>query len=121
DVHTTETLRLVIENHLLLVEISQRRDLEDPTVIRNLAQTLKTPENLVLLTLHTFVDSQGTSANLWNDFKETLLWTVYRKTLAALKGGTDFLRAEEKQREMLTEEIRELAPRTISDEELKAH
>jgi len=121
DVHTTETLRLVIENHLLLVEISQRRDLEDPTVIRNLAQTLKTPENLVLLTLHTFVDSEGTSANLWNDFKETLLWTVYRKTLAALKGGTDFLRAEEKQREMLTEEIRELAPRTISDEELQAH
>ena len=52
DAHTTETLRLVIENHLLLVEISQRSDLEDPTVIRNLAQTLKTPENFVLLTLH---------------------------------------------------------------------
>jgi hypothetical protein len=85
------------------------------------ASGLKTPENLDLLTLHTFVDSLGTSDKLWNDFKETLLWTLHQKTLEVLTGGTEFIRAEEKQRELRMLEVRSLAPRSFSDEEIQAH
>ena len=116
-----QILRLAIENHLLMAQISQRRDLDDPFVIRSFAEKIKTRENLDLLTLHTFVDSLGTSDKLWNDFKETLLWTLHQKTLEVLTGGTEFIRAEEKERELRMLEVRSLAPRTLSDEEIQAH
>ncbi len=76
----THTLRLVIENHLAMAQISQRRDLDDPAVISNFARQIQTVENLVLLTLHTFADSMGTSDQLWNGFKDAVLWQLYHKT-----------------------------------------
>ncbi|MBI3851943.1 MAG: [protein-PII] uridylyltransferase [Verrucomicrobia bacterium] len=121
DTATTETLRRVIEHHLLMTMISQRRDLEDRTVIRQFAKQVQTPETLTLLTLHTFVDSLATSDKLWNGFKDSLLWTLHLKTMPLLLGGTEFLRAEEKQRERLAEEVRQWLPPHLSDEELQAH
>jgi [protein-PII] uridylyltransferase len=117
----THTLRLVIENHLLMASTSQRRDLADPAVIRGFAKQIQNTEALVLLTLHTFADTLATSDKLWNDFKDSLLWTLYQGALPLLKGGTEFLRAEEKQRELLEEEIRRLLPEEVSVEELEAH
>ena len=87
----THHLRLVIENHLLMANISQRRDLDDPAVIRNFAKQMQNAETLNLLTLHTFADSQGTSDKLWNDFKDSLLWNLHRKTMILLSGGTEFV------------------------------
>src|SRR5262249_32562902 len=89
DSTVTQTLSLVIQHHLVMSQISQRRDLDDPRVIRQFGELIKTPENLVLLTLHTFVDSQATSPKLWNDFKETLLWTLYSKTIQLLTHGSE--------------------------------
>ena len=77
----THTLRLVIEHHLLMASVSQRRDLDDPAVIRQFAKQVQTPETLALLTLHTFADSQATSDKLWNGFKDLLLGSLHRKTL----------------------------------------
>ena len=117
----THTLLLVIENHLLMASTSQRRDLDDPAVIRIFAKQIQNPEILALLTLHTFVDSQATSDKLWNGFKESLLWSLYHKTIELMAGGTEFVRAEEKQRELLMEEVRRLMPPQLRDEELRAH
>ncbi len=121
DAATTDTLRLVIEQHLAMVQISQRRDLDDPAVIRNFAGLIRTPENLALLTLHTFADSLGTSDKIWNGFKDALLWSLYRKTQAMLTDSTAFLFVEEKQRELLAGDVRQLLPATFSEEELSAH
>jgi [protein-PII] uridylyltransferase len=121
DAATTQTLNRVIEHHLLMASTSQRRDLEDRTVIRSFAKQVETPETLNLLTLHTFVDSLATSDKLWNGFKDSLLWTLHLKTMQLLTGGTEFLRAEEKQRERLAEEVRGWLPEQLSEEELDAH
>src|ERR1044072_450903 len=51
---TSHTLRLVIENHLLMAIVSQRRDLDAPFVIRHFGKQVQTPETLSLLTLLTF-------------------------------------------------------------------
>src|SRR5207253_6407389 len=118
---TTHTLRLVIEHHLTMTQISQRRDLDDPSVIRNFAAQIQNPEHLKLLTLHTFADTLGTSDKLWNGFKDSLLLLLFHKTMEQLTGGTAFIRAEEKQRELLAGEVRRLLPATISEEELQAH
>ena len=83
DGSAAHTLRVVIENHLLMASVSQRRDLDDPAVIRNFARQIETPETLNLLTLLTFADSQGTSDKLWNGFKDSLLWQLHSRATGA--------------------------------------
>ena len=121
DEAATATLRRVIEHHLLMASVSQRRDLDDPVVIRQFARKVETPETLALLTLHTFVDAQATSDKLWNGFKDLLLGSLHHKAMALMSGGAEFARAEEKQREQLMAEVRHLVPEQLSEEELQAH
>src|SRR6185503_2600104 len=78
-------------------------------------------ETLTFLTLHTFVDSLATSDKLWNGFKDSLLWTLHLKAMALLTGASEFIRAEEKLRELLAEEVNRLLPAHVSEEELHSH
>jgi [protein-PII] uridylyltransferase len=117
----SHTLRLLIEHHLLMASVSQRRDLDDPAVIRHFAEQVQNPEALTFLTLHTFADAQATSDKLWNGFKDSLLWTLHHKTMRLMTGGVGFIRAEEKERELLREEVQRLVPEQLSQEELQAH
>lgn len=116
-----ETIEFLVENHLLMASISQRRDLDDPSVIRTFARQVGAVEKLNLLTLLTFADSQGTSGKLWNGFKDALLWQLHSRTLTLLCGGTEFRRATEKAREEVRDLVRELAPNRVTNEELDAH
>lgn len=118
---TAHSLCLVIEQHLTMAQVSQQRDLEDPAIIRNFASQVQTVENLQLLALHSFADAQATSDNLWNGFKDALLWQLYDKALVLLQGATDFVRAEDIQRGLLQEETLRLLPRSFSPEEVEAH
>jgi len=118
---TAHSLRLLIEQHLTMPQISQRRDLEDAGVIRQFAGQIQTAENLRMLTLHTFADAMATSDKLWNGFKDSLLWELFNKAMAVLSGSTEFIRAEETQRELLAQEVKRLLPRTFSEEEVDAH
>jgi [protein-PII] uridylyltransferase len=118
---TTDMLCRVIEHHLEMFNISQRRDLDDPAVIRHFAALVGARETLDLLMLHSYADSLGTAEQLWNGFKDSLIWTLYRKTEECLSGGTQFVRAEERQRELLLEEVQRMLPATIQPDELEAH
>jgi [protein-PII] uridylyltransferase len=117
----THALRLLIENHLAMATVSQRRDLDDETVIRDFARTVETVESLNALTLLTFADSEGTSDKLWNGFKDSLLWQLHSRTASLLSAGTEFIRAEEKRVETLLEDVRDLAPDEIANDEIIAH
>jgi [protein-PII] uridylyltransferase len=121
DEAATQVLRRVIEHHLLMASVSQRRDLDDPGVIQHFANQVQTPETLALLTLHTFVDAQATSDKLWNGFKDLLLGSLHYKTLQLMTGATEFAQVEEKHRDVLMQEVRRLAPEHLSEEELQAH
>jgi len=121
DGYATHTLTILIENHLLMASVSQRRDLDDPSVIRNFARQLQNVDNLNFLTLLTFADSQGTSDKLWNGFKDALLWQLHARAISLLTGGSEFIRASAKQMELLLQEVRNLASKPISKEETDAH
>jgi [protein-PII] uridylyltransferase len=82
---------------------------------------LQSAENLNLLTLLTFADSQGTSDKLWNGFKDSLLWQLHARAITMLTGGSEFVRATAQQRELLLQEVRETASKIISGEEMEAH
>ena len=121
DESAAHTLRVLIENHLLMANVSQRRDLDDPAVIKNFAKQIEKPEMLNLLSLLTFADAQGTSDKLWNGFKDSLLWQLYARAMPQLVGGTDFVRAEKHERTTLLLEVRELAEKPVTDDEVAAH
>src|SRR5581483_386646 len=53
--------------------------------------------------------------------KDTVLWNLYYKTYQVLSGGTEFLIAEARQRELLAEEVERIKPQTISNDEVLAH
>lgn len=116
-----ETLVNVVRHHLLPAKVSQRFDLDDPVVIQRVADQIKTKQNLLLLTLHTFADSRGTGATLWNEFKDSLLRQLFFNTLKSLTGETEFIQAGDRQRARRVDEVRELCPRTIRQDEFEAH
>jgi [protein-PII] uridylyltransferase len=121
DAPAANTIRLLVENHLIMASTSQRRDLDDPVVIRNFSRQIGTPENLNLLTLLTFADSQGTSDKLWNGFKDSLLWQLHSRAMTLLTGGSEFIRAGKEQREALMREVRDSAPAALTEEEITSH
>jgi [protein-PII] uridylyltransferase len=121
DTATTDALQRLIEHHLVMTSVSQRRDLDDPAVIRGFAAQMRDLETLKMLTLHTVADALGTGDRLWNDFKDALLTRLYRKTHEHMAGGGELRRADEQHRELLAAEVRRLGPAGVSEEELEAH
>ena len=121
DENSTNLLKFLVENHLAMAVTSQRRDLDDSSVIRDFSHLVGTPEKLNLLMLLTFSDSQGTSDKLWSGFKDSLLWQLHNRSAALLAGGTEFRKASEQARAELRELVRELTPSRVTDEELNAH
>lgn len=114
------TLKFIIHEHLTMVHISQRRDIEDPSEIRRFIGKIRNQENLALLTLHTFADSMGTNADLWNGFKDSLLLTLYTRTMAVFRGeNTRALDAEIHRN--LRKQVREAIPPSFKEDEFEAH
>lgn len=118
---TAHSLLLLVEHHLLMAQVSQRRDLEDPDVIRSFASQIQSRENAMMLTLMTYADSLGTSDQLWNSFKDSLLWTLFSRAMDLFSGAADLKRAETLQFELLKQEVASLLPSTFSQEEIEAH
>ena len=121
DESATDSLLKIIRYHLLMVQVAQRRDLEDPLVVRQFAEALGTEENLNLLMLHTLADSLGTADNLWNGFKETTQWTLYWKSHSFFREDPEGSKAENQHRDELESEILKLLDGQVSSEEVEAH
>src|SRR5438876_11524125 len=75
-----KSLILLVDHHLTLSRIAQQRNLDDPATIMELAQIVKNQKNLNALMLVTLADGQGTSAEAWSDWKESLVWQLFHNT-----------------------------------------
>lgn len=82
-----EVVRQLILQHLKMVHISQRRDLEDPTVIAEMAGTVPDLELLRMLYILTYCDTRAVGPGAWSDWKGMLLYDLYRKTVMFLEGN----------------------------------
>ncbi|OYV78455.1 MAG: bifunctional uridylyltransferase/uridylyl-removing protein, partial [Acidithiobacillus ferrivorans] len=81
----TELIVWLVEQHLQMSGVSQRRDLEDPQVIRDFADLVQDERHLAHLLLLTVADMRATNPELWNDWKGLLLSTLYRATASELQ------------------------------------
>ena len=83
-------LIFLVDHHMTLSEIAQRRNLEDSATIADFAEVVRNPENLDALMLLTLADGQGTGGQNWSDWKETLVWQLYHATSSYLHDEREF-------------------------------
>jgi [protein-PII] uridylyltransferase len=82
DAHTTELLVSAVNHHLLLPLTATRRDLADPAVIDDVAAEVGSLQLLQVLYLLTIADSRATGPSMWNDWKASLLRTLFLRCAA---------------------------------------
>lgn len=79
----------LVEHHLLMSVVAQRRDIYDADVIQEFAATVRTKENLEHLYALTLADIRATNSNLWNEWKSSLLRELFLMTRNALENGLE--------------------------------
>ena len=85
--NTTDTNLVVwlVEQHLYMSTMAQKRDISDPLVVKEFVQKVKTQRRLEALYLLTVADIRGTSPKVWNGWKGKLLENLYYLALEHLK------------------------------------
>jgi [protein-PII] uridylyltransferase len=91
DAAETETVAWLIENHLVMSNVAQSRDLADPKTIRDFADVVQSPERLKLLLILTSVDIRAVGPGVWNGWKGQLLRSLYAETEPLVAGGHTLL------------------------------
>ena len=82
----TELVVFLVEHHLTMSTVAQKKDISDPAVISAFADTVNTEDRLTALYLLTVADIRGTSPKVWNGWKAKLLEDLYRTTKRYLAG-----------------------------------
>ncbi|HEX8839453.1 MAG TPA: [protein-PII] uridylyltransferase, partial [Sphingomicrobium sp.] len=100
----TETVSWLVRYHLLLSSTAFKRDLADPKTIEDFVQQVQSPERLRLLLILTVVDIRAVGPGIWNEWKRSLLRTLFEAAEERLRlghkqhGRTEIV--EERQREL---------------------
>lgn len=77
----------LVRNHLIMSMTSQRKDISDPEVISQFADTVRSPVYLNYLYLLTVADIRSTNPSLWNSWKDTLLLALYTAAMRVIRLG----------------------------------
>lgn len=76
----TDQVELLVKQHLLMNHLAQRRDITDPKIIADFAETVRNVENLKLLCILTYADTRAVGPDIWTVWKGALLWELYMRT-----------------------------------------
>ncbi|HEX6528504.1 MAG TPA: [protein-PII] uridylyltransferase, partial [Burkholderiales bacterium] len=79
-------VEFLVERHLAMSHVAQKKDVYDPEVVQEFAGLVKTERRLVALYLFTVADVRGTSPKVWNAWKGKLLEDLFRATRRVLTG-----------------------------------
>jgi [protein-PII] uridylyltransferase len=77
----------LVQKHLVMSQVSQRRDLSDEGVIQGFAETVGSLDRLNMLLVLTYADTSAVGPGIWNDWKAALLLELYSKTRSHLTGS----------------------------------
>jgi [protein-PII] uridylyltransferase len=83
----TETVSWLVRHHLLLSSTAFKRDLADPKTIEDFVHQVQSPERLRLLLVLTVVDIRAVGPGVWNEWKRTLLRSLFEAAEERLRLG----------------------------------
>lgn len=104
----TDTAAWLVENHLLMSQVAQERDVHDFKTIQSFVRKVQSPERLRLLLILTVADIKAVGPGVWNGWKGQLLRTLYYEAEPQMGGVIDQLSRRERAeraREKLTEQL----------------
>jgi [protein-PII] uridylyltransferase len=87
DKQQTELVSWLVEHHLLMSNIAQSRDLNDPRTITDFAGAMRTFERMKALLVLTVCDIKAVGPGVWNGWKGQLLRTLFHMSEPHLRGG----------------------------------
>ena len=99
----TEDLVFLVDQHLAMMIISQRRDMEDPELIQRFAEQVESQERLDMLVTLSYVDAISTGPEAFTDWKAALLRELYLRTRLALRAGAGDLGLNERRMSRINE------------------
>jgi len=111
-----KSLILLVDHHLTLSNIAQQRNVDDPATVIELANVVKDQKNLNALMLLTLADGQGTSAEAWSDWKESLVWELFHATSQYLADQKSYHEQTKIERDSLRREVAESLPPDFTEE-----
>ena len=79
----------LVQNHLLMSAVAQRKDISDPDVVQQFARHVGDQNRLDYLFALTVADINGTNPKLWNAWRGSLLRNLYTETKRALQRGLE--------------------------------
>jgi [protein-PII] uridylyltransferase len=89
DAELIDRVVFLVEQHLVMSHLAQRRDLSDPKLILDFARQVGDRTNLRNLYLLTVADIRASSKQAWNDWKGQLLAELFEKTAEFLESGSE--------------------------------
>ena len=98
-----ETVSWLVMNHLLMSNIAFKRDINDFETISFFCNEVQSVERLRLLYVLTVVDIKAVGPNIWNEWKNNLLTSLYEEALVTISGGS-----ESKSRHLRIEKAKEV-------------
>jgi len=111
-----KSLILLVDHHLTLSMIAQQRNLDDPATVTDFAHIVKHQKNLNPLMLLTLADGQGTSAEGWSDWKESLVWALFHETSRCLEDQKSYYEQTKVERESLQTSVTAKLPADFAGE-----
>lgn len=115
-----KSLILLVDHHLTLSQTAQQRNLDDPATVTDFAHIVKHQKNLNALMLLTLADGQGTSAEAWSDWKESLVWELFHETSRCLADQKSYYEQTKVERESLQASVTASLPPDFTGE-IDAH
>src|SRR5438445_604343 len=115
-----KSLILLVDHHLTLSKIAQQRNLDDPATVTDFAHIVKHQKDLNGLVLLTLADGQGTSAEGWSDWKESLVWALFHETSRCLADKKTYYEQTKVERESLQASVTAKLPADFAGE-IEAH
>ena len=86
DNEDTNLIAWLVKSHLKMSSVAQKSDLADSFIIDDFAKFVQTQYRLDALYLLTVADIRGTSPHVWNQWKASLLRSLYLETKNNLMG-----------------------------------
>ncbi len=89
EAHETDDVVFLVRCHLMMSQISQRRDLNEDRPIDELVAEVRSLDRLNQLLLLTYADGSGIAPGAWNDWKAALLLELYARARERLTGSAE--------------------------------
>ncbi|WP_045860642.1 [protein-PII] uridylyltransferase [Teredinibacter purpureus] len=112
----TRLIAWLVEKHLLMSYVSQKKDISDPEVIYDFALEVGDQRHLDYLYALTVADMRGTNPDIWNTWRASLMRQLYMETKRALRRGLE--NTIDKQETI--EETQQLALAKLADKNLSS-